>query len=866
MASEVGLKLVIGAALAGSFQAILGGAKKTVADLGAVAERLQSRHERLGDVMARAMARPARPLGELRRRYEALGRTLEQVRQKTEALNRSIERGAELKAGRDERLGAMRETAGAAVAVGAPVMKAVVDSARFGDAVKDIAITGGLDKDAEARLGASLRKISQEVNQSALDMAAGVNMLIANGMDVGKASEQAALLGKFTTATRASFDDAAKMMVSFDTLGVSAKDMELAFSQAAAAGKMGSFEVRDMAKWFPQLGGLMKGVGVTGTEAVVSMASRLQIAMKTAGSTDEAANNLKNFLAKLTSKETTKAFNDAGVDLQGSMLRLARQGMDPIEGAVGIVMAQIGKQSPAVAAELKALGAELSSIKDPAERAAEMERRKTMIEALGQRAGMGELFTDLQAVSYLLAEVQNRGELGKVRAGTESGRAENGQLAVDVDFGKRMTSPLEQFKALQIGLAEIGLSIGTALLPPLLEITQAVAPVIKSMAAFAQENPLLVKTVVGVALALTAGKLAVLGLGWAINFMVLSPLNGLRTVLSTAGGHWLRFKGLLQTGAFTPLVAQAKGVAPAVGGVLKGALMTAGRAVMWLGRAVTLNPIGLALTAAALLVYKFWGPISGFFKGLWAGLKAGLAPIGESFKAAFARVAPVLKPIGDLLSRVGGWFRALIKPVEDTGGAAEAFGVRVGTAIGNAVRMFLSLPDKLLALPGEMARLGGEIVSGLVNGINRKFAAAGEAVASVGASVRDTFKDMLGIRSPSRVFAEMGGNLSEGLALGMGAKLSTITKAAAGMAAAASVSVAGASVEVPGAARLAAGGAGAQSSGMVAHYAPVLTINATSSEAGAVRQEAEKALAMSLAEFEKMMRRYEAEKIRRAVR
>ena len=96
MASEIGLKLVVGAALAGSFQAVLGGAKKTVADLGAVAERLQSRRERLGGVMARAMASPGRPLGELHRRYEALGRTLDQIRQKTEALNRSMERGAAL--------------------------------------------------------------------------------------------------------------------------------------------------------------------------------------------------------------------------------------------------------------------------------------------------------------------------------------------------------------------------------------------------------------------------------------------------------------------------------------------------------------------------------------------------------------------------------------------------------------------------------------------------------------------------------------------------------------------------------------------------------------------------------------------------
>ena len=855
MASEIGLKLVVGAALAGSFQAVLGGAKKTVADLGAVAERLQSRHERLGGIMARAMASPGRPLGDLHRRYEALGRTLDQIRQKTEALNRSMERGAALKAGRDERLGAMHETAGAAVAVGAPVMKAVIDSARFGDAVKDISITGGLDKDAEARLGASLRKISQEVNQSALDMAAGVNMLIANGMDAGKASDQAALLGKFTTATRASFDDAAKMMVSFDTLGVSAKDMELAFSQAAAAGKMGSFEVRDMAKWFPQMGGLMKGVGVTGTEAVVSMASRLQIAMKTAGSTDEAANNLKNFLAKLTSSDTVKAFESAGVDLQGSMLRLARQGMDPIEGAVGIVMAQIGKQSPAVAAELKALGAELSAIKDPAERAAEMERRKTMIEALGQRTGMGELFADMQAVSYLLAEVQNRDELAKVRAGTESGRAENGQLVVDVDFAKRMESPLEQFKALQIGLTEIGMSIGTALLPPLLEITQAVGPVIKSIAGFAQENPLLAKTVVGLALALTAGKLAVLGVGWAVSFLVLSPLNGLRTALLTVGGRWLWLRGLWQAGAFAPVLRGVAGMGAAfmrvlpmaaafgkglwmavfmpfkllgvgalalaklMGGALVSGLMLAGKAALFLGRALLMNPIGLAVTAiagGAYLIWRNWDRLRPFFVRLWDGIKTTMA----------GAVA---------------WFKGL---------------------------------------PGQMAAIGGEIINGLINGIKNKLAAAGEAIKSVGASVRDTFKGLLGIRSPSRVFAEMGGNLSEGLALGMGARLAAVTKAAAGLATAASLSTGGAAFAatvpaLPDAAQVVPdvspggiakkGGAVSSGSGMVVHYAPVLNISAAGADAGAVRQEAGKALSMSLVEFEKMMRRYEADKQRRSV-
>jgi len=424
--------------------------------------------------MAKAMAHPARSVSDLRRRYEALGVTLEQVRRQSEALSRSMAQGEALKEARDGRLAAMRETAGASVAVGAPVIKAVADTATFGDAVKDIAITGELSRDAERRLGASLRSVAASVNQSAVDMARGVGLLIANGMEADKAASQAELLGRFTTATRASFEDAASMMVSFDRLGVSAQDMAMAFSQAAKAGKLGSFEVRDMAKWFPQIGGYLKAIGVTGNEAVINMASRLQIAMKTAGSTDEAANNFRNFLSKLTSPDTAKDFEKLGIDLQGSMLRMARQGLDPIEGAVGVIMDKMRQQSPAVAAELQALSKELSSIQDPARRAAELERRRAMIESLGQQAGLGQMFQDMQAMSYLMAELQNRDELKRIQKETASGRATDGRMALDVDFAKRLESPLEQLKSLKIQLTEMGMSIGEALLPPLLSIVEAV--------------------------------------------------------------------------------------------------------------------------------------------------------------------------------------------------------------------------------------------------------------------------------------------------------------------------------------------------------------------------------------------------------
>lgn len=404
------------------------------------------------------------------------------------------------------------------------------------------------------------------------------------------------------------------------------------------------------------------------------------------------------------------------------------------------------------------------------------------------------------------------------------------------DFAKRMAGSQEQMKRFGILAQDIGLSVGNALLPPLVLIMESLAPVVRGIGEWAQANPGLVKTIVGIGLALTAGKLAVLGLGWAVSFLVLSPLNGLRTAFLTVGGRWLWLRGLWQAGAFAPLL---RGLASVGAGFMRAlpmaaafgkGLWMAGQAVLFLGRALLMNPIGLAVTViagAAYLIWKNWDRLGPMFARLWSSIKAGAAAAWAGIKSAFLNFTPlglVVKHWQPLMA----WFRGL---------------------------------------PAAFAGFGAALVEGLVNGIKNKLAAAGEAIKSVGASVRDTFKGMLGIRSPSRVFAEMGGNLSEGLSLGMTAKLGSVTKAAAGMAAAASVSVAGAVASgVPDAAMPRPGVAAGGGAGMVVHYAPVLNISAAGADAGAVHQEAEKALSMSLVEFEKMMRRYEADKSRRAVK
>jgi hypothetical protein len=112
-----------------------------------------------------------------------------------------------------------------------------------------------------------------------------------------------------------------------------------------------------------------------------------------------------------------------------------------------------------------------------------------------------------------------------------------------------------------------------------------------------------------------------------------------------------------------------------------------------LGAAFLTTPIGwigLAIGTAAFLIYKYWEPISGFFKGLWEGIKEslkGLEPAWDVFK----RAGKLLEPVLNALKGVYNFVKNLFKPVDDTGKSAENLGLRFGKAIGKFISAILDV-------------------------------------------------------------------------------------------------------------------------------------------------------------------------------
>ncbi|SFB28717.1 phage tail tape measure protein, TP901 family, core region [Pseudomonas simiae] len=769
MANEVLVGLKIGAVVSGSLHAAFGSAKSTVQQLGRATDGLTTKQKLMGTELAASIARGGTGVERLRRQYDQVGRTIEQLKAKQERLNTSIARGETLKNKRGDLRGQAMETIGTGVALGAPVVQSMRTAIDFQDQTRDIAITGGFDEAEEKRLSDVMRGAALRWNQTQTDVAKGTGVLIAGGISSAKElAAYAPVMAKSATATRASMDDLGSVAIALnDNLGIGAAGLERSMNMLAFAGKSGQFELADMAKWLPQLTPQFAALGVTGERAVAEIGASLQIARRGAGTNDEAANNFKNFLSKITAPDSIKAFEKAGIDLKSSMKNLVSEGLSPAEAMIKILTVHLGKKAPEAAAQYgKAL-----DLKDDQEKQIALAR-------LDEAYNLGELFVDQQVLSFVRPALANQKDLGDIKAGSK-GAADKGVL--DEDWTKRMGSSKEQLKNLRINLSDIGISVGNALLPALVDVTKALVPLMASFSTWASENPAIIKGVVGLVGGLLAGKLAFIGLAYGAN-LVMSPFVAMSTTITTVSAKWTLLRGMWQMGKFAPLVTGLtrigsglltvarysglflRGVTMALGaplmmvargglflgkilgGTLLFGLKLAGQAVLWLGRALLMNPIGLLITGIALgayLIYRYWEPIKGFFSGLWTEIKAG-------FNGGLSGITSLILDFSPL----GLFYRAFA-------GVMSYFGVE---------------------LPGKFSEFGGMLVTGLVNGISNMAGALKDSVLGIGSSIKGWFTETLGIQSPSRVFMGYGANISEGAAIGITAQSDLVGKAALSMA------------------------------------------------------------------------------------
>jgi hypothetical protein len=474
------------------------------------------------------------------------------------------------------------------------------------------------------------------------------------------------------------------------------------------------------------------------------------------------------------------------VDYQKSMQNLIGDGYSSYEASPEIAQAFISSRGDAFMKQWKAAG----------EKGDEEAQQKLM-----ENFGMSELF-DQRTIKHLIAMRQGMDQYKDVKSQMSGSAAAE---ALDKDFAERLDTAKKQMEKLNGVAVDLGMKVGTALLPPVTDFLKAITPMAASIGKFIGAHPGAIRAVAGFVGAILGLKIGVLGCGWMLNFFVKSPLNMLGTVFSLFGAKGTMIGNILK-------------------GPLSGSLKLIGNLFLWLGRALLMNPIGLIITGivvATVLIYKYWEPIKGFFVGIWNRVK-------EAFAGGIGGVA---KLIADW-SPLGLFYKAFA-------GVMGYFGVD---------------------LPANFSEFGANLIGSMVEGMKAKFIAAKDAVVGFGRNIAGWFKSALGISSPSKVFAGFGDNIAIGAAMGVARSAPAASRASAGMAA--DMAAAAASQRINAAREGAQAGTGvASSGGMSVQFSP--TINVQGGGAG-VKEQVTEALKMSLHELEQMMARVAARQARTA--
>ncbi|WLG69333.1 phage tail tape measure protein [Pseudomonas brassicacearum] len=368
-------------------------------------------------------------------------------------------------------------------------------SADYQAIIRDIAIKADVvNKPQETQLSQTVIQTSRDTGMARNDVADLVNQLVGAGMDLKQAMAYAPTAAKFAIGQGASGVDTASMIMALQQNAkiTDPKVMQQALEAIAYQGQAGSFEASDMARWFPQLLASMEKNGSTGMEAVSSLGAMLQVQMKTAGGSDEAANNLKNWMEKIGSGDVVKAYKDAGIDYQGSLNTGIQKGMSTLESSFALAMKYIQATDPAKAAKMAEAQAKISKETDP-------EKAKAALDALEKSLRTGDLFADMQVKAALTAYSQNKSLYEQLKKDSQSsGGILDKNLAERRETSKQMWDELGQ--AVSDGMR----SVGDAIRPATDAVAQGLTSIVRGLTKLSDGSQ---PVVLGIA-AITTGLLA----------------------------------------------------------------------------------------------------------------------------------------------------------------------------------------------------------------------------------------------------------------------------------------------------------------------------------------------------------------------
>ncbi|WP_341820856.1 phage tail tape measure protein [Wolbachia endosymbiont (group A) of Myopa testacea] len=451
------------------------------------------------------------------------------------------------------------ETVGLGLSLAAPI-KVAID---FESAMSDVKKVVNFDNEAKEadKFAKKLKEMSRTIPLSAAELA----QIAASGGQLGIDKDDlikfTTVVAKMTTAFDMSAEEAGNAIAKISNVyGIKVDGMENVGNIINHLSDNTAAKAKEMVLTLNRIGGNAKQFGLE-----IDQASSLASAFISLGKQPEkAATAINNFLSKLqTAREQSPEFHDA-LDEMGTSIEELEQ--------------TIKKNPPEAILQF------LETLK----KIDDQERAGILMNLFG--AGFqDDIALLVGSLDIYKKAIEHLADKEKYNASMQD------------EFNNRANTTANKLRLLRNAIAEVGMNLGSVMLPTLNAVAGCLKTITEHIALFAEKHPTLTTAIMSTLAALISLKITAVGLGYGFTLLG-STIFGLKANL---------------LGVFSFLSAT---VFPAV--------ITGLRAVTL---AVMSNPIGLLianLVTGAALVITNWQKVKEFFASFW---KSIVRPIGEAF-------------------------------------------------------------------------------------------------------------------------------------------------------------------------------------------------------------------------------------------
>ena len=762
MSAELSIVVKIGAAIGGTIAAIrsVGGGVDFVRRSTTLLRREQLL---LGRAIRDSSRQGSSELRRLQRQYDGLGETMSRIRRNQNQRGRidaAIQRNRSV---RDSLKSEILSTVAAVGVVSVPIKLAI----EFESAMADVRKVVNFDTPEQAKaMERDILHLTRSIPMAGDELAA----IVAAGGQSGVAREK--LIG-FA-------EDAAKMGVAFDMSAGTAGEAMATMSNVLRR------PIETMSEFGDAINYLSDNTNSKAAD-IVNVMTRVGSDIKQLGLTDNQGAALGSTFLSMGKAPELAAQATKGMVTAFSLARVGK--FDDELKQLGLTTKDF-----ATAMDKDAQGA----ISDFLQRVRQLPKEQQMPLLLKM---FGRNYAD--DVLLLTGSMEEYNRQLNLLSETDAGGQLKYMGSMQREFQNRSATTANQLRLFKNSLMELGITVGSVMLPGINDFLKSLMPVVYRMTEWAQANPKLIHTLIKIAVALVSVKAASLGVRLLFNGVAGAGLGLVQRLLGLHG-TLLRFNGvfrLLRMGRGATALRimgfsarQARGAMSllerGIGRVsvagsrflsMAGRVRGLGGAMMWLqriwtsvGMAAMSNPIGAAIAAiaiAAFLIYKNWGAVKSFFIGLWDGIQDGIRP-----------VLPLLEMIAfgwqQIWDVVKGFFSDFFSSNDEASESAQGFGYIIGYILGSILNIgpmildgWRMIFDSIFSLVGSAwEQIKTAFDGGLLGilGLILNWSPIG-AFYSAFAAVLSWF----GIELPAK-FTEFGSNIIQGLWNGLIAKFEAV--------------------------------------------------------------------------------------------